>query len=398
MNTSSPFYAELRSLYHALLSKYGWVLTTAGTQRNLLFSALIAAAVATAVLVLVVALMPAKRKVVRKRKVRRVRRAVPVTRPQGVEAAAEPAKAARAKTPKLGREARVAISAAFWTVAIVATFVVTYVVTGTDQFCSGSCHVGDHHVEAAMETHHAPCIACHETNPASGLISRVSMAVAHGAGRQPSSELVENPQLCLRCHSAILAKSVTTKKGLIVSHKEILAGGRTCRDCHGDVGHAKATVAIVGGMSACTGCHDSVKAKGTCETCHTGGSPLTVSTLATRAYSTYTYGTAYRVANKDCGRCHGAETECRNCHNGFVLPHPAAFVQGGHARIAAFEGKQRCMKCHTLTWCGNDRCHQAFSAHNPQIWRTGHQTGTSEQCGSCHMSWDKRTSFCKVCH
>jgi hypothetical protein len=81
-----------------------------------------------------------------------------------------------------------------------------------------------------------------------------------------------------------------------------------------------------------------------------------------------------------------------------VLPHPVAFVQGGHARVAAFGGKQICLKCHTLAWCGGNKCHQGFSAHDEKTWRLGHQTGTSAPCGSCHMSWNGKGDFCKVCH
>jgi hypothetical protein len=67
--------------------------------------------------------------------------------------------------------------------------------------------------------------------------------------------------------------------------------------------------------------------------------------------------------------------------------------------MAAFTGKEKCFKCHTLAWCGDDRCHHSFSAHNEKSWALGHQKGTSANCGSCHMSWKPANGdFCKVCH
>ena len=150
-------------------------------------------------------------------------------------------------------------------------------------------------------------------------------------------------------------------------------------------------------MSSCTVCHDGVTAASECEVCHADGSPLEVVRTVGSSAASFPYSPV-QVANRDCSRCHGSEEKCVDCHNGFVLPHPKEFLDGGHGRIAAFEGKNRCFKCHTIAWCGSGKCHHAFSPHDAGRWPTEHQTGTSKLCGSCHIAWDGEGNWCDVCH
>ena len=285
-----------------------------------------------------------------------------------------------------------------WIALLVLTVVGVYRVTGTNQYCGETCHLKNPHVAKAVKINHARCIDCHESGPVSGLAARVRMAIASRgrSGEKVTSVPIDAGQ-CLRCHAAVARETVKTKAGLKVSHKEILAGGRTCSDCHPDAGHV-ARKSIVGGMSRCTPCHDGVIATRSCETCHQGGSPITVANPTKKLHSAFDYGPAVRVANRNCARCHGAKKRCRDCHNGFVLPHPREFIQREHARLAAFSGKERCFKCHTIAWCGDHRCHNGFSAHDEATWPVRHQTGTSAQCGSCHIAWSGRGSFCDMCH
>jgi nitrate/TMAO reductase-like tetraheme cytochrome c subunit len=403
MNSTSPFFEQFDAIYQPFAAKYGIGLRFSGNERTILLAAILVVAIAAALLVLWMVLMPAQRKVVRKRRVRRIRRKVvaaeaPTSESQPESEAAEALAEDKPKPKRVSPAGWRVIAALLWATVILVAFAVTYVATGTNSYCGLSCHANDSHVALATKNQHADCIDCHESNPVSGMVARVNMAFAQSTGLRFASKAPVDSGLCLRCHTTIATTSVKTRTGLIVSHKEILAAGRTCSDCHVDEGHKKRSAATVAGMSACMTCHDGAAAPRTCVTCHNGGSPLSISGAAAKTHSAYDYGPAIRVANRDCARCHGAETKCKACHNGLVLPHPRAFVDGGHARMAAFEGRQRCLKCHTMKWCGNDRCHHSFSAHNATAWRTGHQTGTSANCGGCHMSWSRRGSFCKVCH
>lgn len=391
--------SRLASVYQPIIARYQETGSFAMPQRTALLVALIAVGLIVVIFAVVIALLPSKRKVVRKRRVRRTTRVVAAA--SGAGAAGDGATQAEGQSQAAATRGRrpvgLVITTAILLVAAVAAFVATYEYTGSNEYCGQSCHVTDPHVLLALKTHHAKCIDCHEADPISGMAARVRMAVSKSpeSGRVVVSVPID-PAQCLRCHQVIAATTVTTATGLRISHKEILAQGYTCSDCHHDIGHTK-TGTLTAGMGQCMSCHNGVRAPKSCTTCHTTGSPITVASAATKAASLFDYGTV-RVANQDCARCHGAEKECIACH-GLVLPHSAAFVYGGHARVAAFSGKQMCFKCHSLTWCGNGTCHGNFT--HPASWLKEHQTGTSARCGSCHVSWLKNpvpADFCKVCH
>jgi hypothetical protein len=402
MGSQSVFVNRVIAAFGQLAGRFGITLGTAEAQRNALIIVLVAAALLVLALIVAVALLPAKRKVVRKRVVRVTRRAVgvqPAAAPTVEATAIEGAPTAIAMS---GRRRNPAAVIAVWVVAvglILLSVVAAYVMTGTNAYCGTTCHGADPHVVAAVKDPHGTCVACHEPDPISGVASRIRMAII----KTPRSDLAAlattqvDSEACLRCHSQITASKLTTRAGVIVSHKEIVAGGYSCTMCHVDVGHRNDR-SFAGGMARCTTCHDGQAAKRDCAECHVGGSPLENANHARIAVSDFDYGPAVRVANQDCARCHGAEKECLACHNGLVLPHPKAFVDGGHAPIAAFAGKDRCFKCHSLSWCGDTRCHNGFGAHNESTWPLLHQTGTSAKCGSCHIGWNGQGDFCAVCH
>lgn len=390
----------LNGLWQQALGGNAAALSSPNVRNEIMFTIVVVAILLALLTIGSIIFMPKQRKVVRKRLVRRVKRSTPqvaATAAPAESSSAPSAEKPAAKRPR-PRANPVLVSTVLWGLVVVVAFVATYYYTGTTNYCAGSCHNKDAHVLLAVQHPHAACVQCHETDPFTGAYQRAAMAISQGTGLRVGRGTTADPDACLRCHASITSGTVTTRSGLIVSHKEILAGGRDCRDCHPGAGHGKASAVVtMASMTSCSACHDGKVASRACETCHKGGSPLTVATAATKDSSSYNYATI-RVANRNCFRCHGAEQECIACH-GLQLPHPKAFIDGGHAREAAFDGKQKCMKCHTLAECGNDKCHHSFSAHNPQIWRTGHQKGTSEQCGYCHLSWNNaRGDFCKVCH
>jgi hypothetical protein len=368
------------------------------TRGNVLVIVLMVLGVLALAALATLVLMPAQRKVVRRRRVRRVRKAVVATLStesveQGSDADGLIDDGAAASSASAGRS--VFITAVVWVVVCILVFVGTYLATGTNSYCGQSCHATDRHVALAVTHPHGQCIGCHESDPVTGLASRFRMAYVYQFEQVKVVSVPVDPARCIRCHRDVVRNVVHTSAGISVSHKAILAGGRTCSDCHAGVGHRRGR-SFVGGMSSCMACHDGKSAPRTCTTCHSKGSPI-ASVSPKRSDSTFDYP-AVRVANRDCARCHGAEKKCIACHNGFVLPHPTEFIRGGHARPAGFGGKERCFKCHSIAWCGSGRCHNAFSAHNEKTWSKGHQAGTSAQCASCHLSWNGQGDFCKLCH
>lgn len=364
---------------------------------------LVLAAAAVAVLVVlllaVVVLMPRKRKVIRRRRVRVTRHtvaqqtAVPESQTEGLrqdEAPAEPDTGSpRGRKPPL-----VPIVAA---IVVLAAFAATYVVTGLDAYCARTCHFGNTEVVSALETGHADCIDCHEGGPVSGAAARTRMVISYTlSAEETSAPTTVDPAHCLDCHDDVAQSTVETKSGLRVSHREVLSSGLTCSDCHSRVGHGEPGSLLQGVMDRCVVCHDGATASRACDTCHLGGSPLAQPRTVDSSASSFTYDPVL-IASRDCTRCHGIDQECLDCHEGFLLPHPDEFREGGHAPIVAFDGKERCYKCHSLAWCGSD-CHQPFSPHDPERWPADHQSGTSATCGSCHTAWDGTGNWCDVCH
>jgi len=393
----SALVSRLTEFWGAVAGRFAATGTIALTPRQFLVAALLVASVLAGVLLLAVLLLPAQRKVVRKRRVRVVRREVSAGEPLS---ASEPAMEPDEPTSIESGAPRSLKGGAVWSLAwlMVAVVVVagTYAATSTNWYCAQSCHGADVHVAVADEVRHAPCVECHESDPVSGSISRIRMVLSRdGAESAEDSIVVVDPARCTRCHRDAMEETRVSPRGVRVSHVEINAGGRTCAECHTSVGHS-ARRSFSGTMSQCLACHDGRTASRECATCHKDGSPL-VARIAKKSESSFDYP-AVRVANRDCARCHGAEKKCRDCHNGLVLPHSTEFVQGGHARTSAFSGKEKCFKCHPIMWCGDGRCHEAFSAHDERTWRQGHQSGTSAKCGSCHLAWNGKKSFCKTCH
>lgn len=327
---------------------------------------------------------------------------------QAAPATKAPRGAAKKPPKKKKRNARVARftrAASIWMVPllIVTALVSGYYITGTETYCAKTCHVNDESVTQAAELNHASCVSCHE--PYRGLATvplnvadRVSMAVAQFKGGTPQAVLVDSDS-CVRCHKSEIAAKTTSVSGIKMSHAAPYAAGVTCTSCHAKAGHSASTAQS---MSNCLPCHDGKKASADCLTCHIA-SPLSVVAAGSTA-STATLGSGkidYPVVDlgqPNCGGCHNLVVECDKCH-GLRMPHTQEFIDGGHAPIAAFDGKQVCMKCHQLTFCYS--CHSPFSSHGAD-WQTRHQTYSWSQgttgCACHRTAAGESTNWCYRCH
>ena len=298
-----------------------------------------------------------------------------------------------------------AVTGAFVVPLLIASaLIVGYVATGSDAVCGNTCHAGQKFVHNAATLKHASCAACHETPGLAGipanLVARGRMAVGQARGVTSSGPAVVESRSCLRCHAKILRVTTESSRGIRMSHKEPDASGRVCISCHATTGHAKRPDYS---MSTCLACHGGAKASTECATCHlddpydaTARTQKSEESSATLGSGLISYPVV-AVGDVGCGGCHNEKRDCDSCH-GLRLPHSSPFLTGGHARLAAFEKKASCYKCHEPDSC-TTKCHLNFETGHASNWKQAHAEGPRDAVCGCHASRSKRTtSMCLLCH
>lgn len=285
-------------------------------------------------------------------------------------------------------------------------WVATGWVTSQSTLCT-SCHAASVHAKAGHTDPHSAvaCVSCHETGGTFGALTYMvgpraihfvsgimSTTVTDGYSRAvPSSA-------CLGCHSAAISGVVTVKAQAVrVSHKEPVAAGAQCVDCHALVRGAVSATTV--GMSPCLRCHDGRTASSTCTTCHTGDIAVAV-----RPSAETTVGPQDLIGTPNCYTCHQPQP-CDACH-GIRMPHTQEFMQHGHARAAAldywFGGGKTCSRCHTATRNPCSKCHADLPGHGMgPSWAAGHQYGSPTNCSvGCHgnKTGNGTRSMCSFCH
>ena len=189
------------ALYSTMLKTYASGGVEALMREHGLVIAMVALALVVLVLLAVVVFMPSRRKVTVRRRVRVTRQAV----------AAEPARQEAEDAGEVAEEPAAAQAPAPWWqawivpvvagVIVLAAFIGTYVVTGSNGYCGQSCHVENPRVVTAVENNHGDCIDCHESGPVSGGVARLRMAVGYLASDEPTITSVPvDPRRCLSCH------------------------------------------------------------------------------------------------------------------------------------------------------------------------------------------------------
>jgi hypothetical protein len=297
---------------------------------------------------------------------------------------------------------------------VIGALVSGYVITSQTSYCL-SCHsrqMAGLEKSDPMGFSEAPkpvhgkvaCVRCHEDDQfwgaAGNTFDRARHVVAYVAGKRAGSNASVPSGRCLSCHQVVLSKSVgDAGRGLVMSHAEPEAAGVPCRECHENVGHypdAKRPA-----MSSCLRCHDGAKVASECKTCHT-------KEPAVAASDRRSFAANARITREDCGGCH-SQRKCDACH-GLRMPHDQVFLAYGHAKLAAFDGREKwCWPCHVEGDCG--KCHLT-NGRLPGYW--GHTSGTDWKwrhatitpsgvvagCG-CHgrSPWVKRgQDYCLECH
>ncbi|MDO8915860.1 MAG: hypothetical protein Q7W16_07250 [Coriobacteriia bacterium] len=264
-----------------------------------------------------------------------------------------------------------------------------WAVTSDSAFCGRACHaMASPYTTWRASSHSAtPCVRCHEGRSVlsvpAALSTRAYSLVAQITSRSPEGRSAIPAARCLECHSEITTKVLVSDRGVMMSHRQAIAGGATCDDCHGSQGHE--TTQRAPSMADCLRCHDGTKASAACLTCHR--KPLGGLTDNDR------FGKGRSPMAVTCGGCH-SQAKCDACH-GLRMPHPADYADPRrHARPAAFAGKGRlCYRCHAPSDC-ND-CHKPFTAH-VRGWERTHRKYPRDTtwCRGCHDTKD----MCGLCH
>lgn len=295
-----------------------------------------------------------------------------------------------------------------------------YVYTGTNAYCVKSCHGVDERVQTAVQRDHADCVSCHEDPTLTGIPTNVgdrgrmiwnrlsgqrTPTLVHDAKARVGADSIVNAPSCLSCHRDVLEKTVESEVAKVrVSHVEPYEAGLQCTDCHQTTGHEPVGERDAISMRRCVICHDDKTADSACDTCHLGDITLAGREKQILSEAEQLKGSgkhqypAVNVTNTDCGGCHGAQKECDACH-GLRMPHPYQFLNGYHAKYAAFEKKEMCWRCHAPNDCEAGNCHLSFTNSHVEPWKEIHQTYPWDSACGCHMrDRNEDVPICVFCH
>jgi hypothetical protein len=188
--------------------------------------------------------------------------------------------------------------------------------------CTG-CHADAVHAKAGATDPHRDvgCVMCHEPG---GRMARVTwnlpmrvqhyvQAWSHSVQPDPFGQAVGSVG-CAECHADDLDTSLENpSRGVKMSHREPLAAGAECMDCH--LFQNGRVVAATHGMKTCVRCHDGKQAKATCLECH-DSDPVENKTMHVAQQGDLA---SRLVPTPSCAACHTDQSRCRTCH-GSKLP------------------------------------------------------------------------------
>jgi nitrate/TMAO reductase-like tetraheme cytochrome c subunit len=276
-----------------------------------------------------------------------------------------------------------------------AIIIILFATSVSSPSACGGCHIINKPYSQWKRSVHknVSCVGCHYEQGIYGYAAgtiRASENLLSFVFKPPSplQPVVSNGS-CLSCHSDVEQRIIAGEQKIRVKHKEILAAGISCMDCHNAIAHEqKKEKAFI--MNICVRCHDNDKASALCNTCHRED-------IAYKPHTTLDDWPKVRTQRIICTGCHKAATDraCGKCH-GLELPHSKEFKKG-HA-MQAETHKELCYKCHWDTMSKNEMCacHKNERIHGDvEKWYFDHRkmarmTGISCSChapiycGGCH--------------
>lgn len=277
---------------------------------------------------------------------------------------------------------------------VVASVVLVASVVASSKSACVSCHKKQQAGLARNAHADVTCAECHQADGAEGLVDmrvRVLGMLAIDLPNSPPAAASVDSRRCLKCHPRI-SNGIVTSNGIRMSHREPLAAGQQCVDCHGDAAHGPTSESHArANMEDCVRCHTVSALSADCRKCHEGS--VSRETRLRKGSFSKTHGTDWRRLHgmgnlQTCSACHTA-ARCRGCH-GVSLPHEANWLN-----VHGPEVSKRCAQCHdTSTFCVG--CHGLRMPH-PVGFRKGHssiarKTGR-KVCSRCHEN-----SGCDACH
>lgn len=265
----------------------------------------------------------------------------------------------------------------------------------------GACHETRKIYQSWSSSRHnqANCSDCHNEPGLGGFISnqaRVfkSLKVKVFNSERNFRQSVTN-DACLNCHDRIIYDLVV-KKGVKMSHKEVIRAGWLCIQCHGSTGHKlpvfKSRISWPS-EDKCWACHQKKSQLRACTLCHTKPEkkmPTNITKSGALAHLS-DWATAHGAAsNVTCSNCHQSSF-CQSCH-GVPLPHSSAWPRW-HSKVAA-QYKDLCFRCHKQEFCQD--CHRLPVPHQQPYWpRHSLEAKTYKEstCYRCHQQF-----MCQNCH
>jgi hypothetical protein len=148
-----------------------------------------------------------------------------------------------------------------------------YVTSGTNAYCSGTCHTMVTAGSSWAASSHAttPCVRCHESSPVDAVPTRTRHFLAELLGTSGASRRAAvSSRRCLGCHKAILKGTITSTRGVRIEHAHVIKAGTDCLRCHEATGHSTGPSTRRGTMGDCLRCHDGEQALAACFICHEG--------------------------------------------------------------------------------------------------------------------------------
>jgi hypothetical protein len=164
---------------------------------------------------------------------------------------------------------------------------------------------------------------------------------------------VPNSAACLRCHKS--DRTISPNGDLLIPHpKHVVDLAIKCAVCHKNLVHSPSAQGFnKPEMATCLmdGCHDGVKAKNDCASCHT---KIQVPPDHLKADWLAVHPTF--VGKIDCAKCHAwTPNYCIDCHSQKPPSHVGNWKYE-HQFAAAARGETGCLVCHDRqTFC--DKCH-----------------------------------------
>ncbi len=189
--------------------------------------------------------------------------------------------------------------------------------TAKPAFC-GSCHNISGYVTSWRAGGHKKvrCLKCHRDPGIFGGVSyRLRMLRYYSLSksylrRHRPSLTTGGFSACGQCHKRVLKETVTSKRGIRISHREIADEGIGCDRCHINIAHESKALGVMRPMhDYCFACHQKEQQEQECEFCH----EKDLSVAGPKDLG------SYRKVNlkslQECTGCHATES-CKVCHSG----------------------------------------------------------------------------------